>query len=91
MVFPGYKIGMTVTTHNRKLKEKMRSYKKPSSEEKRDNSNSLNMEDYPRIDPVPSSKANIHSGSIEHGTPLMPYIPKPTPPAPTHPKHGASP
>ncbi|XAR48412.1 hypothetical protein NMG60_11031232 [Bertholletia excelsa] len=40
----------------------------------------LNLEDYNPIDPVPSSKASIRPGPIEHGTPLMPYIPKPSPP-----------
>ncbi|KAE8695847.1 hypothetical protein F3Y22_tig00110683pilonHSYRG00338 [Hibiscus syriacus] len=45
----------------------------------------VDLEDYRHgIDPVPSSKASIKHGPIEHGTPLMPYIPKPPPPS--HPK-----
>ncbi|KAL4181639.1 hypothetical protein AMTRI_Chr12g238330 [Amborella trichopoda] len=47
------------------------------------------LEDYHRFDPAPSSKAAIKTGPIEHGTPLIPYIPKPTPPG--HPKHAGSP
>lgn len=43
-------------------------------------------EDYPPFDPVPSSKA-VKNGPIEHGAPLMPYIPRPTPP--DHPKHAS--
>ncbi|KAK8596870.1 hypothetical protein V6N13_001476 [Hibiscus sabdariffa] len=41
----------------------------------------VDLEDYRhRIDPVPSSKASIKHGPIEHGTPLNPFIPKPSPP-----------
>lgn len=40
----------------------------------------MTLEDYNPIDPVPSSKASIKPGPIEHGTPIMPYIPKPSPP-----------
>lgn len=43
------------------------------------------LEDYRPVDPSPSSKASIRPGPIQHGTPLMPYIPKPSPP-PGHPK-----
>ncbi|KAJ6675922.1 hypothetical protein OIU85_012014 [Salix viminalis] len=46
----------------------------------------VNLEDYHPIDPVPSSKAIIRPGPIVHGTPLNPYIPKPSPPGPGHPK-----
>ncbi|KAI3726626.1 hypothetical protein L1987_66424 [Smallanthus sonchifolius] len=47
-----------------------------------DNGN-IGVFDYLPTDPVPSSKAtSIRPGPIEHGTPLMPYIPKPTPPSP---------
>lgn len=46
----------------------------------------VNLEDYHPIDPVPSSKASIKPGPIQHGTPLIPYIPKPSPPG--HPKPG---
>ncbi|GAB4852304.1 hypothetical protein Ancab_016496 [Ancistrocladus abbreviatus] len=44
----------------------------------------LELEDYRAIDPVPISKA-VRPGPIQHGTPLMPYIPKPSPP--NQPKH----
>lgn len=52
-----------------------------------DDSGHVNLEDYRPIDPVPSSKASIRPGPIQHGTPLMPYIPKPSPP-PSKPKPG---
>ncbi|OMO70723.1 hypothetical protein COLO4_28524 [Corchorus olitorius] len=46
----------------------------------------VDVDDYGRIDPVPSSKASIKPGPIEHGSPLIPYIPKPSPPiGPGHP------
>ncbi|GMI82692.1 hypothetical protein HRI_001938500 [Hibiscus trionum] len=51
-------------------------------------SNVVDMEDYHPIDPVPSSKASIKPGPIEHGSPLIPYIPKPSPPG--NPKIGGS-
>jgi hypothetical protein len=41
----------------------------------------FNVEDYPHLDPTPNSKATIRNGPIEHGAPLIPYIPRPTPPA----------
>ncbi|XP_051139784.1 uncharacterized protein LOC127257420 [Andrographis paniculata] len=44
------------------------------------------LEDYRPIDPVPSSKASIRPKPIQHGAPLMPYIPKPSPP-PGKPNH----
>ncbi|XP_009591082.1 uncharacterized protein LOC107762507 [Nicotiana tabacum] len=45
------------------------------------------LEDYRRIDPVPSSKASVRPGPIQHGTPLMPYVPKQPPsPPPTRSK-----
>lgn len=47
-----------------------------------------NVEDYFPFDTVPSSKAAIKSWPIEHGTPRMPCIPRPTPPS--QPKHGSS-
>ncbi|KAL4280430.1 hypothetical protein GQ457_03G041000 [Hibiscus cannabinus] len=48
----------------------------------------VDMEDYHPIDPVPSSKASIKPGPIEHGSPLIPYIPKPSPPG--NPRIGGS-
>ncbi|XP_020242150.1 uncharacterized protein LOC109820421 isoform X2 [Asparagus officinalis] len=73
--------GAAAVINNRKLKE--RSY-----DACRD-VGSINKEDYPRSDPSPNSKAAISSGPIEHGTPLMPYVPRATPPA--HPRHGSPP
>ncbi|KAJ0973719.1 hypothetical protein J5N97_015684 [Dioscorea zingiberensis] len=70
---------------NRKLKEE--GYKIETITNKRFLTNFM-LEDYPRIDPVPSSKAAIHNGPIEHGTPLMPYIPQPTPPSIPSPRPG---
>ncbi|CAN0905592.1 hypothetical protein LINGRAHAP2_LOCUS23767 [Linum grandiflorum] len=44
------------------------------------------VEDYRPIDPVPSSKASVKPGPIEHGTPLNPFIPRSPPPSSsTHP------
>ncbi|GAV70487.1 hypothetical protein CFOL_v3_13985 [Cephalotus follicularis] len=40
----------------------------------------VSVDDYHPIDPVPSSKASIKTGPIEHGRPLIPYIPRPSPP-----------
>ncbi|KAG6469121.1 uncharacterized protein LOC122035007 [Zingiber officinale] len=51
---------------------------------------SINKADYPHYDPPPSSRAIIDHGPIEHGTPLMPYIPRSTPPPPPfHPNRGS--
>lgn len=51
----------------------------------------VDVEDYHPIDPVPSSKASIKPGPIEHGSPLIPYIPKPSPPdVPGHPTSDGS-
>ncbi|KAF4388773.1 hypothetical protein G4B88_019050 [Cannabis sativa] len=47
---------------------------------KEEKSSFMDMEDYGPIDPVPSSKASIRPGPIEHGSPIIPYIPKPSPP-----------
>ncbi|KAF9621230.1 hypothetical protein IFM89_016724 [Coptis chinensis] len=68
--------------HNRKLKEK--GYY-PSIGNNRKNGQDVNLEDYLPVDPVPSSRTSITNGPIEHGAPLMPYIPKPTPSAPPKP------
>ncbi|KAK3029808.1 hypothetical protein RJ639_038250, partial [Escallonia herrerae] len=75
---------MTLPTTSRKLKEN--SHKGISD---KSGGGNINLEDYLSIDPVPSSKASIRPGPIQHGTPLMPYIPKPSPPSPgpSHPKH----
>ncbi|CAI9115942.1 OLC1v1016960C2 [Oldenlandia corymbosa var. corymbosa] len=68
----------TGTLKNRKLKEHRATGKAAPGHDE--------LEDYRPIDPVPSSKASIRPGPIQHGTPLMPYIPKPSPP-PGHSKH----
>lgn len=46
----------------------------------KDESEHSELEDYRPIDPVPSSMTSVRPGPIQHGTPLMPYIPKPSPP-----------
>ncbi|XP_052188618.1 uncharacterized protein LOC127798992 isoform X2 [Diospyros lotus] len=67
--------GMVEMTTNRKLKDNGH-----TSITKKNEAGSVNLEDYHPIDPVPSSKASIRPGPIQHGTPLMPFIPKPSPP-----------
>uniref|UniRef100_A0A803NJP7 Uncharacterized protein n=1 Tax=Cannabis sativa TaxID=3483 RepID=A0A803NJP7_CANSA len=67
---------------SRKLKET--SYK-PKAKETEDEP-TIDLQDYHPIDPVPSSKTSIKHGPIQHGTPVIPYIPKPSPP--DHPKRG---
>ncbi|KAI3491378.1 hypothetical protein L1887_44305 [Cichorium endivia] len=70
---------MELTKPSRKLKENTR--------DESDNGN-VDIYDYVPNDPVPSSKAAaLRPGPIEHGTPLMPYIPKPSPPGPNDPKY----
>ncbi|KAM0064729.1 hypothetical protein Hdeb2414_s0003g00106481 [Helianthus debilis subsp. tardiflorus] len=68
----GNKKMMELTKPSRKLKDYIH--------DEGDNGG-MDVDDYLPNDPVPSSKA-IKPGPIEHGTPLMPYIPKPTPPSP---------
>ncbi|KAJ4701637.1 Sulfhydryl oxidase [Melia azedarach] len=67
---------MAVTTASRKLKEN--GYN--SNNKEKHNVGKVNLEDYHPIDPVPSSKASVRPGPIEHGSPLIPYIPRPSPP-----------
>lgn len=50
----------------------------------------VHLEDYRPIDPIPSSTASIRPGPIQHGTPLMPYMPGPSPP-PSEAKRGEFP
>ncbi|CAN4095338.1 unnamed protein product [Withania somnifera] len=68
---------MVMTIKSRKLQ--VNGYG-PSTWTNAGDSSNLGLEDYRPIDPVPSSKASIRAGPIEHGTPLIPYIPKPSPP-----------
>ncbi|XP_058069909.1 uncharacterized protein LOC131218989 isoform X1 [Magnolia sinica] len=79
---------LTMPTH-RKLKERI--YKLNGVLKKKRDLSSVNLEDYRPVDPVPSSKASIKPGPTPHGTPLIPYIPQPTPPNHPGPKHGGSP
>ncbi|MCL7030660.1 hypothetical protein MKW94_006616 [Papaver nudicaule] len=79
---------ITMMTHNRKVLEKI--YSPSNVRSKGEANGNVSLEDYSPIDPVPISKAAIKSAPIQHGTPLMPYIPKPpTPRIP--PKQGVSP
>lgn len=52
----------------------------PSTPDIIKDAHTVTLEDYHSIDPVPSSKASIKPGPIEHGSPLIPFIPKPSPP-----------
>ncbi|KAK2452620.1 hypothetical protein QL285_000396 [Trifolium repens] len=62
----------------RKLKENIHTIK---SNEKINKGNQVTLDDYNPINPSPStSKHNVHPGPIQHGAPLMPFIPKPPPP-----------
>lgn len=63
-------------------------YKTPPSDQ--DDAGNASLEDYRPIDPVPSSKASVRPGPIQHGTPLMPYIPWSAPP-PGHSESSALP
>ncbi|KAL7597137.1 hypothetical protein Lser_V15G31246 [Lactuca serriola] len=49
-----------------------------------DDESNIDLLDYHKTNPVPSSKASIRPGPIQHGTPLMPFIPKDPPPGPDH-------
>uniref|UniRef100_A0A8R7UAY2 Uncharacterized protein n=1 Tax=Triticum urartu TaxID=4572 RepID=A0A8R7UAY2_TRIUA len=49
----------------------------------------VKADDYQPIDPSPSSKASIRPAPIEHGTPLLPYVPR-YPPPPGQPKDAHS-
>ncbi|XP_020085909.1 uncharacterized protein LOC109708527 [Ananas comosus] len=81
-------IGPMIT--NRKLKERSQRMRADRAHDL----GRIETEDYPPFDPSPNSKAMVKAGPIEHGTPLMPYIPRPTPPLhqitppPSNPKHG---
>lgn len=50
-----------------------------------DGAGDMGTEDYGPIDPVPNSKTSIRPGPIDHGTPLIPYLPDPTGPSPPEP------
>ncbi|OWM80648.1 hypothetical protein CDL15_Pgr006678 [Punica granatum] len=69
-----------VTASRRELKENSFGH----HPEHKSNAGDMDLDDYHRIDPSPSSKA-IQPGPIQHGTPLMPFIPEPSPPSPPAP------
>ncbi|XP_074349480.1 uncharacterized protein LOC141689192 [Apium graveolens] len=69
----------TVAVTSRKLK-----YLDDNQVSGNSNAGSISPQDYGPVDPVPSSKASIQAGPIQHDTPLMPYLP-PSPPAPSTP------
>lgn len=54
--------------------------KRIKSNEKGDTGDRVSLEDYNPIDPIPGGAKNVNPGPIEHGTPLMPFIPKSPPP-----------
>ncbi|KAJ6399947.1 hypothetical protein OIU84_015574 [Salix udensis] len=83
VVFTDSSDSMAMATTSRKLKENGYDL---NDDVKTNAHDVVNLEDYHPIDPVPSSKAIIRPGPIVHGTPLNPYIPKPSPPGPGHPK-----
>ncbi|KAG6631344.1 hypothetical protein CIPAW_13G085100, partial [Carya illinoinensis] len=74
---------MPMTSTSRRLKENGHNSR---SEKKHCQIGDVNLDDYHPIDPVSSSKASFKPGPIEHKTPLMPHIPRPSPP--THPENG---
>ncbi|KAL8030073.1 hypothetical protein ABFX02_14G264300 [Erythranthe guttata] len=63
---------------------KRRNLNKVNIGEEDNNNNNVQLEDYGVIDPVPSTTTSVRPGPIQHGTPLLPFIPEPSPP-PTHP------
>lgn len=77
MVSIGSMNAITLTMKRRKLKvqRKMDHPREDAAVE-----GDFHLDDYRPIDPIPSSTASIRSGPIQHGIPLMPYIPKPSPP-----------
>ncbi|KAF6152263.1 hypothetical protein GIB67_005917 [Kingdonia uniflora] len=76
-------VEMTTSRIRRKLKEE--SYNRGTKKNEKDPRN-IKLDDYHPVNPVPSSKSSITNGPIEHGTPLMPFIPRPAPPS--HPRRG---
>ncbi|KAL1564754.1 hypothetical protein AAHA92_07056 [Salvia divinorum] len=76
---------MALTTKRRKVKQDMDHPSKVADVE-----GSAHLEDYHSIDPIPSSTTSIRDGPIQHDTPLMPYIPEPSPP-PSETKHSEFP
>nr|XP_043618550.1 uncharacterized protein LOC122590291 [Erigeron canadensis]XP_043618551.1 uncharacterized protein LOC122590291 [Erigeron canadensis] len=79
--------------HQKKIMYLTKPIRKLKEENHDENANgNMDVDDYLPNDPVPSSKAtSLRPGPIEHGTPLMPYIPKPAPPGPNEPGYDGSP
>ncbi|ESW32895.1 hypothetical protein PHAVU_001G026500 [Phaseolus vulgaris] len=75
----------TLTAGSRKLKENGNNIKRGINNH--GDLGEVTLTDYNPIDPPPSSstKASLYPGPIEHGSPLNPYIPKPSPPDPPKP------
>ncbi|KAL4604209.1 hypothetical protein ACB092_10G176600 [Castanea dentata] len=71
--------GTRVAATSRRLKESGYNF----GTDKKSQVGNVNLDDYHPIDPVPSSKTSIRPGPIQHGTPIIPYIPRPSPPAPS--------
>ncbi|XP_027942003.1 uncharacterized protein LOC114195657 isoform X1 [Vigna unguiculata] len=69
----------TVIAVSRKLKENGNNVESVMS-----NNDDMIPTDYSPVDPPPGSrsKASLYPDPIEHGTPLIPYIPKPAPSPP---------
>ncbi|XP_059279425.1 uncharacterized protein LOC132033462 [Lycium ferocissimum] len=82
--------GMSLTWRGNELTMRIKSRKlqgngygpRTDDDDEEGEAGKINLEDYRHpMDPVPSSKAYVRPGPIQHGTPLMPYIPKqPSPP-----------
>ncbi|XP_042008243.1 uncharacterized protein LOC121756885 isoform X2 [Salvia splendens] len=85
MVSIGRVKAMALTIKRRKVKQDMDHPSKAADVE-----GNVHLEDYRPIDPIPSSTASIIPGPIQHGTPLMPYMPGPSPP-PSEAKRGEFP
>ncbi|XP_047977196.1 uncharacterized protein LOC125219297 isoform X2 [Salvia hispanica] len=85
MVSIGRVKAMALTIKRRKVKQDMDHPSKAADVE-----GNVHLEDYRPIDPIPSSTASIRPGPIQHGTPLMPYMPGPSPP-PSEAKRGEFP
>ncbi|KAA0064433.1 putative Glycosyl hydrolase family 35 protein [Cucumis melo var. makuwa] len=66
------------TPSNRKMKLQDSEQRNPTRKNVR--VGDVNLYDYHPIDPVPSSKRSIKHGPIEHGSPLIPHMPNPSPP-----------
>ncbi|XP_047977195.1 uncharacterized protein LOC125219297 isoform X1 [Salvia hispanica] len=86
MVSIGRVKAMALTIKRRKVKQQDMDHPSKAA----DVEGNVHLEDYRPIDPIPSSTASIRPGPIQHGTPLMPYMPGPSPP-PSEAKRGEFP